>query len=161
VAVPHLAIIGDDSQAINEKDFGTLEFYLGEIRRDGVAKHADINLRLDPLAENNTTTVALIKAYARHAKTPSSARAALVHCALHAWPLLEARALPADSDLKRAFVAAMLEWIDAGWQLGEFSSRSVHFFRTKIVELQTVEVSPTDPWIEYYGAPFSSRMDSP
>ncbi|MGC2461415.1 MAG: hypothetical protein WA446_10670 [Steroidobacteraceae bacterium] len=28
----------------------------------------------------------------------------------------------AGSDLKRAFVAAMLEWIDGGWQLGEFGS---------------------------------------
>ena len=37
-------------------------------------------------------------------------------------------------------IAAMLEWIDAGWQLGEFSSRSVHFFCTKSVELQTVEI---------------------
>jgi hypothetical protein len=35
VAVPHLAIIGGDSQAFNEKDFGILEFYLGEIRLDG------------------------------------------------------------------------------------------------------------------------------
>jgi hypothetical protein len=59
--------------------------------------------------------------------------------------LLEGRPLPAGSDLKRAFVAAMLEWIDAGWQFGEFSSRSVHFFCTRIVELQTVGISPTDP----------------
>src|ERR1017187_5559605 len=73
--------------------------------------------------------------------------------------LLEARLLPPGTDLKRAFVAAMLEWIDAGWQLGELSSRSVHFFCTKIVELQTVEISPTDPGIEYYAPPFSSRMD--
>jgi hypothetical protein len=32
--------------------------------------------------------------------------------------LLEARLLPPGSDLKRAFVAAMVEWIDAGWTLG-------------------------------------------
>jgi len=51
------------------------------------------------------------------------------------------------------------DWIDAGWQLGEFSYRSVHFFCTKIVELQTVEISPTDSGIEYYAPPFSSRMD--
>src|ERR1039458_9911393 len=62
-------------------------------------------------------------------------------------------------DVKRAFVAAMLEWIDAGWQLGEFNSRSVHFFCTKIVELQMVEISPTDSGIEYSAPPFSSRMD--
>jgi hypothetical protein len=29
--------------------------------------------------------------------------------------LIEARLLPVGSDLKRAFVVAMLEWIDAGW----------------------------------------------
>ena len=38
--------------------------------------------------------------------------------------LVEARPLPAGSDLKRAFVAAMLEWIDAGWKFGEFGSTS-------------------------------------
>ena len=73
--------------------------------------------------------------------------------------MLEVRALAAGCDLKRVFGAAMLERIDAGWKLGEFSSRSVHFFCTKIVELQTVENSPTDPWIEYYAPRFSSRMD--
>jgi hypothetical protein len=51
-------------------------------------------------------------------------------------------------------VAGKVQGLDSGWQLGEFSSRSVHFFCTKIVELQTVEISPTDPGIEYY-APLS------
>src|ERR1035441_859995 len=41
--------------------------------------------------------------------------------------LLEARSLSPGSDLKRAFVALMLEWIDAGWQLGEFSSTTGTF----------------------------------
>jgi hypothetical protein len=68
--------------------------------------------------------------------------------------VLEVRQLPPGADLKRTFIAAMLEWIDAGWKLGEFSSRSVHFFRTKIVELQTVEVSPTDPGIRVLRSPF-------
>ena len=36
--------------------------------------------------------------------------------------LLEARQLPPGSDLKNAFITAMLEWIDAGWRLEEFSS---------------------------------------
>ena len=31
-------------------------------------------------------------------------------------------------------LAGASDWIDAGWQLGEFSSRSVHFFCTKIGE---------------------------
>jgi len=37
--------------------------------------------------------------------------------------VLESRLLPAGTDLKRTFVAAMLDHIDAGWQLGEFGSR--------------------------------------
>lgn len=45
--------------------------------------------------------------------------------------LLEARTLPPGSDLKRALVASMLEWIDAGWKLGEFSSTGGTFFCTR------------------------------
>ena len=52
-----------------ETGLGILEAYLSKIRRDGIAKHADMKQRLDTLAENNTTIVALIKAYAPHAKT--------------------------------------------------------------------------------------------
>jgi hypothetical protein len=52
-----------------EKDSGILESYLAKIRRDGVAKHADMKQRLDQLAENNSAIVSLIKAYAPHAKT--------------------------------------------------------------------------------------------
>jgi len=37
---------------------------------------------------------------------------------------LEVRPLAAGTDLKRVFIAAMLERIDAGWLLGEFSSRA-------------------------------------
>ena len=46
-----------------------LESYLAKIRRDGVAKHADMKQRLDQLAESNTAIVTLIKAYAPQAKT--------------------------------------------------------------------------------------------
>jgi hypothetical protein len=59
--------------------------------------------------------------------------------------VIEARALPAGSDLKRALVAAMLEHIDAGWQLGEFSSRTGFFFCDKAGERRMVEISPSDP----------------
>jgi hypothetical protein len=31
---------------------------------------------------------------------------------------LDSREIPAGSGLKRAFVGALLEWLDAGWQLG-------------------------------------------
>jgi hypothetical protein len=56
-------------QARPETGAGILESYLVKIRRDGVATHADMKQRLDTLAENNTAIVALIKAYAPHAKT--------------------------------------------------------------------------------------------
>jgi hypothetical protein len=57
------------SESFTEKDSGILESYLAKIRRDGVAKHADMKQRLDTLAENNTAIVTLIKAYSPHAKT--------------------------------------------------------------------------------------------
>jgi hypothetical protein len=59
------------SESFAEKDSGVLESYLAKIRRDGVAKHADMKQRLDQLAENNTAIVTLIKAYSPHAKTPA------------------------------------------------------------------------------------------
>jgi hypothetical protein len=72
------AILLNENQAITnelqaepftEKDAGILESYLIKIRRDGVAKHADMKQRLDQFAENNTTIVALINAYLPQAKT--------------------------------------------------------------------------------------------
>lgn len=59
--------------------------------------------------------------------------------------VLEARVLPPGTDLKRALVAAMLEHIDAGWQLGEFSSTGAVFFCIKGVERRQVEITPSDP----------------
>lgn len=57
------------SEPFTEKDSGVLESYLAKIRRDGVAKHADMKQKLDQLAENNTSIVTLVKAYSLHAKT--------------------------------------------------------------------------------------------
>jgi hypothetical protein len=59
--------------------------------------------------------------------------------------LLESRQLAAGADLKRAFVAAMLEWIDAGWRLGEFDSRCGTFFCTQGTDRRMVAIQPTDP----------------
>jgi len=59
-----------------EKDAGVLIAYMARIRRDGVAKHADMKQRLDQLAENNTAIVALIKAYAPQARTAAYVREA-------------------------------------------------------------------------------------
>ena len=64
---------------------------------------------------------------------------------LHQWPHNLVAALPAGADLKRALVAAMLEYIDAGWRLGEFSSRTGFFFCDKAGERRMVEISPSDP----------------
>lgn len=52
-----------------ERDSGILESYLAKVRRDGVAKHADMKQKLDTLSENNTAIVTLIKAYAPQANT--------------------------------------------------------------------------------------------
>jgi hypothetical protein len=71
--------------------------------------------------------------------------------------VLEARQLPAGADLKRAFVSAMLEWIDAGWQLGEFSSRTGTFFCTKGVERRMVGITPTDPAVPRSSTPRTFR----
>ncbi len=58
-----------ESEPFTENDSGILESYLAKIRRDGVVKHADMEQKLDALAENNTAIVTLIKAYSPHAKT--------------------------------------------------------------------------------------------
>jgi hypothetical protein len=59
--------------------------------------------------------------------------------------VLEVRPLPAGANLKRAFIAAMLEWIDAGWDIAEFSSRVGVFFCSKGVERCQVEITPSNP----------------
>ena len=64
--------------------------------------------------------------------------------------LLEAQLLPPGSGLKRAFFAAMLEWIDAGWQFGEFSSRTGVFFSNKGVDRRQIEITPTEPFARGY-----------
>jgi hypothetical protein len=59
--------------------------------------------------------------------------------------VLETRELPPSSDLKRAFIAAMLAWIDAGWKVGEFSSTSAIFFCDRMSDRRMVSIDPTDP----------------
>lgn len=61
------------TEPFTERNSGILESYLAKIRRDGVAKHAEMKQRLDQLAENNTAIVTLIKAYAPHRKTAAFA----------------------------------------------------------------------------------------
>lgn len=45
--------------------------------------------------------------------------------------ILDSDEIPAGVDLKRRFAVAMLQWMDAGWQLGEFSSTGGTFFCAK------------------------------
>jgi hypothetical protein len=59
--------------------------------------------------------------------------------------VIDVRLLPAGTDLKRVFVAAMLERIDAGWQLGEFSSRGGSVFFTRGAERCMVAIEAADP----------------
>jgi hypothetical protein len=74
--------------------------------------------------------------------------------------LLESRPLAGGSDLKRVFVAAMLEYIDAGWQLGEFSSTGGVFFCTLGAERRMVSITSSEPGrLQGYGA--SHLMQSP
>jgi hypothetical protein len=72
--------------------------------------------------------------------------------------VLEVRQLAPGADLKRAFIAAMLEWIDAGWQLREFSSRTGVFFCNKGIERRQIEIAPTDPG---QGKALGSRVNKP
>jgi hypothetical protein len=59
--------------------------------------------------------------------------------------VIEARALPAGANLKRTLVVSMLEHIDAGWRLREFSSRMRFFFCDKAGERRMVEITPSEP----------------
>lgn len=59
--------------------------------------------------------------------------------------VLESRRLPAKADLKRLFLEAMLEWLDAGWTLTEFSSVSASFFCARNTERRTISIDPNDP----------------
>ena len=58
--------------------------------------------------------------------------------------LIEVRPLPAETDLRRTFIAAMLEWTEAGWRIAEFHSRTGVFFAQKGVERRQVEITPAD-----------------
>jgi hypothetical protein len=59
--------------------------------------------------------------------------------------VIESRPLPIGANLKRIFLAAMIEWLDAGWSVGEFSSASASFFCERNPERRMVSIDPTDP----------------
>jgi hypothetical protein len=56
--------------------------------------------------------------------------------------LVEARPLPTGADLKRIIVSSILDRIDAGWHLGEFSSRGGSVFFTRGTERRMVGSRP-------------------
>jgi hypothetical protein len=74
---PMATLLNQDQQVVSElqeapfieNGSDILESYLTKIRRDGVAKHANMKQLLDQLAENNVAIVTLIKVYAPLAKT--------------------------------------------------------------------------------------------
>jgi hypothetical protein len=59
--------------------------------------------------------------------------------------IIESRQLPTGADLKRVFLVAMLEWLDAGWTLTEFSSASAAFFCVRNPERRMISIDPTNP----------------
>ncbi|HEX4376039.1 MAG TPA: hypothetical protein VHZ99_02695 [Steroidobacteraceae bacterium] len=59
--------------------------------------------------------------------------------------LLEGRLLSPGVDLKRAFVLAMLEHVDAGWRLEGFSSTSGAFFCRKDNDRRQVAIVHVEP----------------
>ena len=59
--------------------------------------------------------------------------------------VLEKRTIDGGTDLKRLFARALLEWIDAGWTVGEFSSCAGTFCCTRGIERRTVTIQSIDP----------------
>jgi hypothetical protein len=59
--------------------------------------------------------------------------------------VLDSQEIAAGADLKRVFVATMLEWLDAGWRIGEFSSTAGTFFCVRGAERRMVGIQPTEP----------------
>ena len=59
--------------------------------------------------------------------------------------LLEARRLEPGTDLIRAYLAAMLELIDAGWRLGEFSSLGAAVRHERGSERRMLSIEAQDP----------------
>jgi hypothetical protein len=59
--------------------------------------------------------------------------------------LVESHELAAGTDLMRLFIASMLERIDGGWTVGEFSSVGGTFFCTLSTERRMVAIEAVDP----------------
>jgi hypothetical protein len=58
---------------------------------------------------------------------------------------LASRLLPPGTDLRRAFAAALVEHIDAGWEVGEFSSKTTVFFCDRDGQRRQVAIVNVEP----------------
>jgi hypothetical protein len=59
--------------------------------------------------------------------------------------IIESSELTPELDLRRLFVASILEWMDAGWVVGELSSVAAAFFCTRATERCMVAIERLDP----------------
>jgi hypothetical protein len=59
--------------------------------------------------------------------------------------LIDSCELAPDTNLTRAFVASILEWIDDGWTIGEFSSTAACFFCWRGTERRRIAIEAFDP----------------
>lgn len=59
--------------------------------------------------------------------------------------LIESRRLEPGTDLVRVFLAAMLELVDTGWQLGEFASGSGVVRHQRASEKRMLAIEEKDP----------------
>jgi hypothetical protein len=58
--------------------------------------------------------------------------------------IIESRELAPEIDLERLFVASILEWIDGGWIVGEFSSVGAALFCTRSADRRIVAIERLD-----------------
>ena len=63
--------------------------------------------------------------------------------------ILDSEEIPAGADLTRRFAVELLQWLDAGWQVGEFSSTAGTFFCTRGSERRMVGIQSTEPGRAY------------
>ena len=61
--------------------------------------------------------------------------------------VLKSRLLPPGTHLQREFVASIIAYIDDGWTIGDFSSRSAFYVATKSADRIEVMISASDPFL--------------
>jgi hypothetical protein len=61
--------------------------------------------------------------------------------------VLKSRLLPPGTHLQRVFVASIIAYIDEGWTIGDFSSRSAFYVATKHADRIEVMISASDPYL--------------